>query len=104
AKANIQLKTVRLEPNGFPKEHMSFRNIDFNEWANDDWEDSWLKEYFSETKLLFVVFKYRETEKENPKRKLYFEGITLWNMPMSEIDGRLKDFWKHVQNLIRQGI
>lgn len=104
AKANIQLKTVRLEPQGLPKEHMSFRNVDFVEWANEDWEESWLNEYFSETKLLFVVFKYKETEKENPNRKLYFQGIKLWNMPMSEIEGRLKDFFFHVQDLIREGI
>lgn len=104
AKANIQLKTVRLEPHGAPKEHMSFRNIDFVEWANEDWEDSWLKDYFSETKLLFVVFNYKETKKENPNRKLYFQGITLWNMPISEIEGRLKDFFFHVQDLIREGI
>ncbi|MFS0689530.1 Sau3AI family type II restriction endonuclease [Sporosarcina sp. 179-K 8C2 HS] len=104
AKANIQLKTVRLEPHGIPKEHMSFRNINFVEWANEEWEESWLKDYFSETKLLFVVFKYKETERENPNRKLYFQGITLWNMPMSEIEGRLKDFWFHVQELIREGI
>ncbi|WOV87391.1 Sau3AI family type II restriction endonuclease [Sporosarcina oncorhynchi] len=104
AKANIQLKTVRLEPNGIPKEHMSFRNIDFVEWANENWEDSWLNEYFSETKLLFIVFKYKETAKENPNRKLFFQGITLWNMPMSEIEGRLKDFFSHVQDLIQEGI
>ena len=104
AKANIHLKTVRLEPNGIPKEHMSFKNIDFMEWANEEWEESWLKEYFSETKLLFVVFKYKETKRENPNRKLYFQGITLWNMPMTEIEGRLKEFWNHVQKLIREGI
>lgn len=104
AKANIQLKTVRLEPHGIPKQHMSFRNIDFIEWANEDWEDSWLRNYFSETKLLFVVFKYKETEKENSNRKLYFQGVTLWNMPMVEIEGRLKDFFFYVQELIHKGI
>ncbi|MHC8515091.1 Sau3AI family type II restriction endonuclease [Sporosarcina sp. ITBMC105] len=104
AKANIHLKTVRLEPNGLPKEHMSFKNIDFIKWANEEWEDSWLKEYFTETKLLFVVFQYKETKKENPNRKLFFKGITLWNMSMAEIEGRLKEFWEHVQHLIREGI
>lgn len=104
SKANIQLKTVRLEPNGIPKEHMSFKNINFLQWKNESWEDSWLKNYFEETKLLFVVFQYKETEKQNKDRKLYFKGITLWNMPMKEIDSRLKDFWIHVKDLINSGI
>ncbi|MCM3758510.1 restriction endonuclease [Sporosarcina aquimarina] len=104
AKANIQLKTVRLEPNGIPKENMSFKNVDFREWANDEWENSWLNEYFLETKLLFVVFEYKENEKENELRELYFKGIKLWNMPLSEIEGRLKVFFHDVQNLINYGI
>lgn len=104
SKANIQLKTVRLEPNGIPKEHMSFKNINFLQWKNESWEDSWLKNFFEETKLLFVVFQYKETEKQNKDRKLYFKGITLWNMPMKEIDSRLKDFWIHVKDLINSGI
>jgi DNA mismatch repair protein MutH len=104
AKANIKLKTIRLEPNGIPKEHMSFKNIDFIEWANEEWDDSWLKNHFVETKFLFVVFQYKETKRENPNRQLYFNGVKLWNLPLNEIDGRLKDFWLQVQSLINDGI
>lgn len=104
AKANIQLKTVRLEPNGTPQEHMSFRNINFKEWIETPWEECWLKEYFEETKLLFVVFEYKEKKSENPLRELYFKGIVLWNMPTSEIEGRLQYFYDSVQKLICEGI
>ena len=104
AKANIHVKTVRLEPNGIPKEHMSFKNIDFIEWANEDWDDSWLKNHFEETKFLLVVFQYKETQQQNPNRQLYFNGVKLWNMPVKEIDGRLKEFWSHVQLLINNGV
>ncbi|WP_438317965.1 Sau3AI family type II restriction endonuclease [Sporosarcina sp. FA9] len=104
AKANIHVKTIRLEPNGVPKEHMSFKNIDFHEWANEDWDDSWLKNHFEETKFLFVVFQYKESVKQNPKRQLYFNGVSLWNMPLKEIEGKLYQFWKHVQSLINDGI
>lgn len=104
AKANIQLKTVRLEPNNIPKEHMSFKNIDFNTWLNEEWEESWLKNYFEETKFLFVVFRYNEEKKDNPNRQLYFQGIILWNMPLSEIEGKLYYFWKQLQNTIKNGI
>ncbi|MDL4842471.1 Sau3AI family type II restriction endonuclease [Aquibacillus rhizosphaerae] len=104
AKANIEIKTVRLEPDSFPKEHMSFKNIDFTEWLKEEWNESWLKNHFEETKFLFVVFHYKESKNENPDRQLYFSGITLWNMPMYQIEGKLKEFWFHVQNLINNGI
>ncbi|MDC3418356.1 Sau3AI family type II restriction endonuclease [Aquibacillus salsiterrae] len=104
AKANIQLKTIRLEPDGLPKEHMSFKNIDFFEWAEENWEDSWLKNHFDETKFLFVVFDYKETKQQNPSRQLYFSGITLWNMPFHEIEGTLKNFWSDVKTIIQSGL
>lgn len=104
AKANIQLKTVRLEPYGLPQEHMSFKNIDFIEWSKEEWDYSWLKNYFEETKFLFVVFHYNETKKQNPNRQLYFRGIKLWNMPLAEIEGKLKEFWLNIQTLINEGI
>jgi len=104
AKANIKIKTVRLEPNDIPKEHMSFQNVNFLQWAGEEWDDSWLKNYFEETKFLLVIFQYNESLKENPNRSLHFNGVKLWNMPMHEIDGRLWDFWSYVQSLIRNGI
>ncbi|MBM4765108.1 Sau3AI family type II restriction endonuclease [Bacillus sp. B15-48] len=104
SKANIQIKTVRIEPDGLPKEHMSFKNIDFQTWAVESWEDSWVRNYFEQTKFLFVVFHYTETKNKNPNRKLYFSGITLWNMPTKEIESRLKEFWLHVKKLINTGI
>lgn len=104
AKANIQFKTVRLEPNGLPKEHMSFKNIDFDEWASEKWEESWVKRNFEETKYLFVVFEYHETQKQNPERDLYFKGIKLWNMPMEEIEGRLKENWLDIQKTLHKGV
>lgn len=104
SKSNIQLKTIRLEKNGIPKEHMSFKNVDFIEWSNETWEESWVKNYFEETKFLFVVFEYKETKAGNPYRELYFKGIKLWNLPLEIIDNKLFDFWQHVQSLIQVGL
>ncbi|WP_068672176.1 Sau3AI family type II restriction endonuclease [Oceanobacillus sp. Castelsardo] len=103
-KANIEIKTIRLEPKGIPKEHMSFKNIDFYEWSEEDWDESWLKSYFEKTKILFVVFYYKETLKQNPNRQLYFKGVILWNLPSNEIEGRLRSFWLEVKTLINSGI
>jgi DNA mismatch repair protein MutH len=104
SKANIQFKTIRLEPNGIPREHMSFKNLNFMEWAKEEWEESWLKNYFEQTKFLFVIFEFRETEKENKNRELFFKGIKLWNMPISEIEERLKDFYYCLQQQLVSGV
>lgn len=52
SKSNIQFKTVRLEPDGMPKEHMSFEKIDFKHWLDSDWEESQLYRKFELTKFL----------------------------------------------------
>lgn len=104
SKANIQFKTIRLEPNGVPKEHMSFKNVDFREWANEDWEESWLKNHFEQTKFLFVIFGYKETKRENKDRELYFKEIKIWNMPLNEIEDRLKNFYLILQQQLISGV
>ncbi|MFJ5717518.1 Sau3AI family type II restriction endonuclease [Neobacillus sp. NPDC093127] len=104
SKANIQFKTIRLEPNGIPREHMSFKNLNFMEWVIEEWEDSWLKNYFEQTKFLFVIFEFRETEKENKDRELFFKGIKLWNMPISVIQERLKNFYYSLQQQLVSGV
>ena len=38
AKANIEFKTIRLEPNGKPEQSMSFETIDFHQWTNESWK------------------------------------------------------------------
>ena len=104
AKANIQFKTIRLEPNGFPKESMSFENIDFGRWLEDDWEESQVREKFETTKFLFVVFQYDESKNENPNRVPYFKTIKLWNMPEMVIENELKDVWVEVRKILVEGV
>lgn len=104
AKASIQFKTIRLEPNGKPKESMSFENIDFNQWTNETWEDSYIRQRFYETKFLFVIFEFRETEKENLNRKLFFKGIKLWNMPAHTIEKEIRQLWEEINRLVREGV
>lgn len=104
SKANIKFKTIRLEPTGIPKEHMSFEQIDFHRWVNDAWEDSQLYEKFEYTKYLFVVFQYDETEKENKNREPYLKGIMLWNMPEVVIEHELKELWKTTKAILETGV
>ena len=104
AKANIKFKTIRLEPNGVPREHMSFEQIDFDRWLDASWEESQVYETFENTKFLFVVFQFTEAERENPNRVPYLKGIKLWNMPEQVIETELKDLWKTVHDILAVGV
>lgn len=103
-KANIKFKTIRLEPNGLPREHMSFEQIDFKRWVKDDWEESQVYENFEYTKYLFVVFQYDETATQNKDREPYLKGIMLWNMSEVIIEHELKDLWKTTKAILETGV
>ena len=76
-KAGIEMKTVRLQANGKPKESMSFPAFDFLGIQNQEWEDSAFFERL-EKKFLFIVFQLDSTGVE----KLVKVGY--WNMPYED--------------------
>lgn len=104
AKANIQFKTIRLEPNGIPKEHMSFENIDFEKWLKLDFEESQIYEKFEQTKFLFIVFAYNETKSQNPNREAYLKRVLLWNMPLQTIENEVKEMWERGRKILEEGV
>lgn len=96
-KANIVVKSIRLEENGAMKESMSFPPFQFLDIINQDWEDSDIYEYFSETKFLFVVFKRKSNE-------YVLRGACFWNMPAVDLDGEVRKGWENVKDAIKRGI
>jgi DNA mismatch repair protein MutH len=95
-KADIEMKIIRLQKNGVPKEAMSFPAIDYISIIDEDWETSTLKEMFSR-KFLFVVFQYDSDE------NLIFRGGKFWNMPYSDLDTHVKLVWKETVKRIQAG-
>ncbi len=85
--ANIQIKTIRLEKNGKPKEDMSFKNIKFKEIISQEWEDSDLYQELV-SKFIFVVFRKTQDEKD-----YYIEKVKFWNMPESDLD-TVQEVWE----------
>ncbi|MEI2438044.1 restriction endonuclease, partial [Priestia megaterium] len=83
---------------------MSFKNIDFQLWTNEEWENSYIRKTFYETKFLFVIFEFKEKKKDNPNREPYFKGIKLWNMPVTTIENEIKQLWEEVNRLIATGV
>lgn len=57
-KANVVVKTIRVEENNKIKENMSFPTFKFKELVNEDWDNSTFGNYLRETRFLFVVYKF----------------------------------------------
>jgi DNA mismatch repair protein MutH len=104
SKANIKFKTIRREPDGKIREHMSFTNIRFDTLLNEEWEESDLFKMFSEQKYLFLVFRFTEKYKKGVKRIPYFEGVKLWNMPQEIIENELFGLWEETLKIVRKGV
>lgn len=96
-KANIVVKAIRLEENGKMRESMSFPSFKFCDLVQQEWEDSDIYEYFSETKFLFVVFKKKGTE-------YLLRGAKFWNMPVSDLDGDVRKGWENIRDIIKRGV
>ena len=94
--SGIQLKTIRVEPNGKQKEHMSFKNIVFTEIVDEDWEESYF--YGAVTsKFIIVLFK-----KDFPNQNYYLDRVFFWQIPTSDYP-ILKDIWEDTKSKIEAG-
>ncbi|MBV4446406.1 DNA mismatch repair protein MutH [Clostridium tyrobutyricum] len=105
-KANIEIKTILLRPDGMPKESMSFEQIDYCEMANQEWEHSVIRERFENKKYLWIVF--RSKVKFKNQKDLSLDDISLckvmfWNMPISDLNGSMYRVWLDTKNKIIDG-
>lgn len=95
-KANIQLKTIRVNEDESITESMSFPTFKFEEIVKEDWEESDLREKFLTTKFMFVIFREKNGE-------LYFDRIKFWNMPESLIESKVKPVFEETKKVISEG-
>ena len=96
-KANIVVKSIRLELNGTMKESISLPPFSFKQLVTEKFEESCFCEYFEETKFLFVVYKSNGT-------KYVLQGAQLWNMPISDLYGDAQIGWQKIHDKIQSGI
>lgn len=97
-KAQIKLKTVRVEESGTVRESMSFPPIDFIQLSQEtEWEDSWLYNYIAPTKFLFVIFK------NNGNDDYVFERIKFWNIPDSDLE-EVHKVWAEAVRVVKKGV
>lgn len=93
-KAEIIVKTVRLNQNDLPKENISFPNFKYEEIVNQLWEDSDFKDIL-EHKFLFVFYQFENEE-------LVLRKVKFWNMPYEDILEAEK-VWSKTKEIVKKG-
>lgn len=96
-KANIKVKTIRIEKNGTIKESMSFPAFKFVDIVDEKWEESDLYNTFENTKFMFVVFKQKNNN------EYVFENVKLWNMPEKILQNEVKKVWSKTKRVVKSG-
>lgn len=96
-KANIKVKTIRIEENNTMRESMSFPPFKFMDLVEEEYESSTLHDYFDETRLFFVVWK-----KEGDVYRI--RGCQLWNMSHYDLDVTVRSEWEQYKHIIQYGI
>ena len=96
-KANIRVKTIRVEENNSIKENMSFSPFKFMELVNQDFENSELHKFFEETKLFFFIWK-----KDGDVYRV--KSCQLWSMPSNDLEVVVRNEWEQYKNIIQYGV
>jgi DNA mismatch repair protein MutH len=91
-KAAIEMKTITLNRNGKPKEHMSFPSFKFMEIVNEEWVDSSFCEKI-EKKFLLVIFQIGEDGQERLFNAIY------WNMPYQDRN-EVRKVWEETKSRV----
>jgi len=78
-KADILVKTMRLMPNGRPKEDISFPAFKYVELVEQDWESSELRSMLSK-RFFFVIY---QLDRKGVPRLM---GTRFWTMPMRDVE------------------
>lgn len=97
-KANVVVKTIRIEKNNKIKENMSFPTFEFKELVEEEWDNSTFGNYLRETRFLFVVYKF---DKQN---ELRLKGCQFWNIPYDDLEGNVRSVWEKTQSVLCEGL
>lgn len=105
-KGNIAVKIITVDRKSktkgsrLPKTTEGFKLqnfFDFSEIIQQNWEESKLYEYLSETRFLLVVW-------EKTKNGEIFRGVKFWNMPYKDLEGQVHEVWEKTRQILRDGV
>lgn len=95
-KTGLQIKTIRINPNGKPHQAVSFPAFDYDELAAEDtWEDSSLYHLF--TRRFLLIFLHDDGDGE-----CVFARATFWSMPERDLES-CKTVWQMSVDAARRG-
>jgi DNA mismatch repair protein MutH len=94
AKADIVIRTSRVNSDGLPEESISFPYFDYRTIVNERWDYSQFKSYL-ETKFFFVFFQYEGSS-------LVLRKARFWNMPYDDIQ-EAKKVWHRAISILKDG-
>lgn len=94
---NIIIKTIRINKNFKIKESMSFPTIKFKELIKEKWNSSYIYNYFSSTKFLFIVYK------EENFGYTFLSG-TFWRMPDEDLNNIVMNEWEDICSIVSNNI
>lgn len=93
-KADITVRTVRLDENGMPEEDVSFPTFKYEELVSETWDESEFKSSL-EHKFLFVFFQIQ-------KDKLELKEVKFWNMPYKDLV-EVETVWQNAKDIVSSG-
>jgi hypothetical protein len=74
-------------------------NIDFMALAaEDDWEDSALRDLLTDMRYLLVVFQ------KDGSGDAVLRGCRLWGMDEATLDGPVRECWRKTRDAVRRGV
>ncbi len=97
-KANMNIRAIRVDKNGLPKEESPFKNYRFIELANEkEWEESHIYAEVFSRKFMFVVFR------ENGFGDFCLDQVKFWGFPDS-LESELIRVWQETKEIINRGV
>lgn len=97
-KANMNLRVIRVNKDGLPKEDSPFKVYDFKELAsNSMWEESQPYLEIYNKRFLFVIFQEVES------KVFVLDGVKFWGFPDRLLD-EVKRVWTETRNILNEGV
>lgn len=97
-KANMNLRVIRLNKDGMPKEDSPFKTYSFKELAEtEEWEESHPYIEICSKRFLFVIFR------EVDDKSFVLEGIKFWGVPDRQIE-EVQRVWQETRDIINEGV
>ncbi|NUN70207.1 MAG: hypothetical protein HUU02_10900 [Bacteroidetes bacterium] len=92
-KADVLMKTIRLERKGTLKESMSFAQIDYSGILEEEWEESYWFETITK-RFFFVIFQ------KDISNRLLLKRVMFWTMPFKDLN-IASQFWQDIRAKIK---